>query len=251
MKINIVLILGLLFSIQIFSQVGINTTNVDPSAVLEVKSTNKGLLLPRVALLSNLDKITIPNPAIGLMVFNTNTSLSTVPTNEKIFANIIYTFNGIKWQMVMSDETGLLTANLPRIYSKGRKTTLKTPCNTLPSLPLKFDTRDSNMELDGQIKNVPRTGYYKFYVTIDLHIKSGDYNPVLANGTNSLTYIFTSSTTPASFQDYKVSYSGLVYLNQGASSDGFGWALGGGAICKVATEWQDEQEIIWEYLGDL
>jgi hypothetical protein len=64
---------------SLFAQsVGINTTNPDPSASLEVAGTNKGLLIPRVSLQSLNDKATIPNPATALLVYNTNAGLGKV-----------------------------------------------------------------------------------------------------------------------------------------------------------------------------
>ena len=41
------------------------------SAMLDVKSTSKGMLIPRVALISTFDVTTIPSPATSLMVYNT------------------------------------------------------------------------------------------------------------------------------------------------------------------------------------
>ncbi|WP_223599067.1 hypothetical protein [Chryseobacterium sp. GVT01B] len=56
--------------------VGINTNNPDPSAVLDINSANKGLLIPRVSLQSLTDGTTVPSPANGLFVYNTNSNLS-------------------------------------------------------------------------------------------------------------------------------------------------------------------------------
>lgn len=52
--------------------VGIGTLSPDASALLDLKSSNKGFLLPQVSLTSFVDGATIPLPAIGLMVFHTN-----------------------------------------------------------------------------------------------------------------------------------------------------------------------------------
>ena len=52
------------------SQVGIGTVNPDPSAALHLESTNKGVLFPRVSLLSSTDAVTIPQPANGLFVYH-------------------------------------------------------------------------------------------------------------------------------------------------------------------------------------
>lgn len=57
--------------LKLYSQVGIGTVDIHPSAMLDIKSNNRGVLFPRVALNSNTDKITIANPEVGLTVYNT------------------------------------------------------------------------------------------------------------------------------------------------------------------------------------
>lgn len=62
-----------------FSQnLAINTTGNTPdvSAMLDIVSTSKGLLIPRVSLSSTTDASTITTPATGLMVYNTNASIT-------------------------------------------------------------------------------------------------------------------------------------------------------------------------------
>lgn len=87
-------------SISVFSQVGIQTNQVDASALLELNTSSlttgskKGFLPPRVALLSNTDITTIPSPATGLFVYNTNDS-GTYPNN--VLANKYYYWNGNNW----------------------------------------------------------------------------------------------------------------------------------------------------------
>jgi hypothetical protein len=48
----------------------------DKSAMLDVVSTNKGMLIPRVNLTSNTDVTNVPNPANSLLVFYTGSSMS-------------------------------------------------------------------------------------------------------------------------------------------------------------------------------
>jgi len=71
MKLNRFLLLFLLFSIafMVNGQVGINTdgSNPDNSAMLDVKSVEKGLLVPRM---SESERDAIQNPADGLLIFN-------------------------------------------------------------------------------------------------------------------------------------------------------------------------------------
>lgn len=52
-------------------KVGSNPTTINPSAVLEVESTNKGFLPPR---LTTAQRDAIANPAVGLIIFNTSTN---------------------------------------------------------------------------------------------------------------------------------------------------------------------------------
>ena len=71
---NLFSLLSILFTLHIYAQVGIGTTNPDSSSVLELNSSNSGFLMPRVLLTSLTDVLTIPSPAEGLMVYNLSTT---------------------------------------------------------------------------------------------------------------------------------------------------------------------------------
>jgi len=65
------IIVGLcLYSICAFTQVGIGTITPDPSAMLDIKSTNKGLLIPTMTI---AQMNAIASPSDGLLVFNSET----------------------------------------------------------------------------------------------------------------------------------------------------------------------------------
>lgn len=68
------------------AQIGIGTTTPNASSALDVTSTNSGVLIPRIALLSNTDVTTIPAPAASLLVYNTGFS-----------PNGYYYWNGTTW----------------------------------------------------------------------------------------------------------------------------------------------------------
>ena len=72
------------------AQTGIGTTNPDASARLDVSSSNKGMLIPRVALSGSTDTATVPNPATSLLVYNTNTAGDVTPG--------FYTWTGAQWE---------------------------------------------------------------------------------------------------------------------------------------------------------
>jgi hypothetical protein len=88
------------------AQVSIGTTNPpDPSAVLDVVAINKGALFPRVALRGPTDATTIPNPATGLLVYNTGDSAS--------FAIKAYMYwDGVEWRALYSMTTTAAEATL-------------------------------------------------------------------------------------------------------------------------------------------
>ena len=70
---NLCLVLSLILNAasgDIRAQVGIGTSNVSPSAILEVKSSSKGLLLPR---LTTTQRDAIVSPELGLLIYNSTT----------------------------------------------------------------------------------------------------------------------------------------------------------------------------------
>ena len=85
-KLSFLIALILLLSGAIFAQVGINTDNSDPdnSAMLDVKSTTRGLLPPRM---TATQITTISSPQPGLLIYNTT-------------LNAICVFNGTSWDEI-------------------------------------------------------------------------------------------------------------------------------------------------------
>ena len=99
------IIVGLFFSFLIIlssaigQNIGINATGTTPnaSAMLDVSSSNSGLLLPRVALQDTSDVTTIVSPATSLLVYNTNASMAGGSIG-------FYYYSGIKWQLFYTTE---------------------------------------------------------------------------------------------------------------------------------------------------
>lgn len=88
----------LLASVFSFAQVGINTTSPDASAVLDVSSTNKGILGPRISLTSATMQLGSAPNAAGLLIYNTG------PTITPGY----YFWNGSEWRVfnTSSSESG-------------------------------------------------------------------------------------------------------------------------------------------------
>ncbi|WP_322074799.1 hypothetical protein [Burkholderia cepacia] len=66
----------------------------DPSAQLQITSSTKGVLFPAISLQSASDSATIPSPATGLIVWNTNPTL-----NVGLYANV-GTATSPKWSLL-------------------------------------------------------------------------------------------------------------------------------------------------------
>ena len=88
-------IYSLVFFTQIsLAQVGINTTSPDNSSVLDIEATDKGLLIPRIALANITTTMLdgVNTAATGLLIYNTNAAV--VGGNGVGF----YLFNGTAWE---------------------------------------------------------------------------------------------------------------------------------------------------------
>ena len=96
--IRFIIILGFILlspGIYTFSQVAINNddSNADSSAMLDVKSTNRGFLPPRIALTATNSASPVASPATGLLIFNT-ANAGTSPNNV---TPGYYYWNGTRW----------------------------------------------------------------------------------------------------------------------------------------------------------
>lgn len=97
-----IILLLVLSPFAALSQIGVNTTN--PNAMMDITSSDNGLLIPRVALLSATDNTTVVNPQGGALVTSTlvyNTTPAGV-SPDNVIAGFYY-WNGVRWVAVGSD----------------------------------------------------------------------------------------------------------------------------------------------------
>jgi hypothetical protein len=91
-----------------------NGAAADASSILDVNSSSKGMLIPRVSLSSAIDATTIASPAVSLLVYNTATA-GTSPNN---IVPGYYYWNGTKWIALGSQSSsGLITFSTGNILS--------------------------------------------------------------------------------------------------------------------------------------
>ena len=168
-----------MFSGQIFGQLGIGTTSPNNAAELDVSSTNKGLLFPRM---TNAQMLNITSPATGLQVFNTS-------------ANTLYYYNGSQWQSAL---------NSYKIYSNAGNTiqfdNLKVRIPASGNKSLEIATVSGTISLSGVSKNI--------YITTSASTNGS------ASAIDGYTrQVFSLSTTLTYWQ------SGLTFPMHGSSQE--------------------------------
>jgi hypothetical protein len=95
---RILFLLLISHSTQLAAQnIGIGTTTPNASAQLDVSSTTKGILIPRM---SDAEKNAIPSPAQVLIVFNTNT-------------NSFQYYNGVSWANI--SHSGIISGTANKV----------------------------------------------------------------------------------------------------------------------------------------
>lgn len=115
----IMLSLFCFFFLELSAQVGIGTANPDASAILDIESSNAGVLIPRIDLTSTTDVVTILAPANSLLVYNIATTTDLNPVYPGF-----YFWNEIDNQWIRIDDTpfiyGEIYANIAqtqRLYN--------------------------------------------------------------------------------------------------------------------------------------
>ena len=141
-KIDIfLLILFSFFSLQISAQIGIGTTEPDESSILDIQATNKGVLFPRI----DLGATSIPNPAKGLVVWNTDLLNGELNTG-------LFFWNGSAWLSLVSNEK--LTTEINNIETAaggngwsdgGNNATAGDFIGTTNYVPLEFRVNDQQV----------------------------------------------------------------------------------------------------------
>jgi hypothetical protein len=95
-----ILFLFLLTTSISFAQVGIGTTNPNPDALLDLTTTDQGLLLPRVILTDSTSAAPLTAHVAGMFVYNTTTSGN---VSQGVYYN-----DGISWRRLNSAARGWL-----------------------------------------------------------------------------------------------------------------------------------------------
>lgn len=135
----IILLVVIIFSISTFSQVGIGTTSPDGSSILDINSTNTGLLIPRVSL-SDITNGSSPvnSPAVSLLVYNTNAS--TAGGNGVGY----YYWNGTIWVK--------LQTNVDEKWSRNSSTGYLFPSTLTDRVGIGLNNPSEMLDIAGRVK---------------------------------------------------------------------------------------------------
>lgn len=164
------------------AQVGLGISNPNTNAQLDITSTNKGFLLPRVALIATNNPAPLTSHVAGMTVYNT-------ATNTSVAANPVYPgeyYNdGTQWQrnsalndvrMIAGGTIADLLSPIPVDVSAG-----STVTTTLTSFSFTLD-RPSSVEFGGNIS-------MSFTANGDSNTPVGDSSVKLV----TVNFLFTSA----------------------------------------------------------
>lgn len=153
---KVIILFSLIVNYVSIAQVGIGTNTPHTSAALEILTSNKGFLAPRIALLSNTDVVTISSPATGLMIYNTASS-GTIPN---VVVPGYYYYNGLKWERLVT---------------------------TIPDAIVEFNTANPSTGSPVFTPNTPASADY-------IYVSSVDASQWFWNGSSYVTYVAPAST---------------------------------------------------------
>jgi hypothetical protein len=209
---RIIILLAFFLCTNVFSQVGINTTNPEPSSILDINSTNKGVLIPRVEITNLYDSSSpVYNPAHGLMVFNT----LNLPGQEEGF----YYWNGSRWAKVGSQN--LIFSKSSKNFSAPIQIDSGINYNTISGMEIDFIAHSSSVLLilssSGRSSGNKTIGEV-FFRVLKTKINDIDISPIVLGGTSTNIssfydddpYLISSTSTIFSSRRWSCSFSVLL-----------------------------------------
>jgi hypothetical protein len=107
---GVLAIMALIFSSStLFAQVkiGDNPTTINAGSVMELESTNKGLLMPRISLTNTTTWGLLGTAAAGMHVYNTNAGITSTNTNYPTLTSQTgeYYWDGTGWVAIQATTT--------------------------------------------------------------------------------------------------------------------------------------------------
>ena len=147
-------------SYNTYSQVGIGTVTPDDSAILDISSTSKGLLLPRM---NETERDAITNPATGLLIYLIDGA-----------QQCLQIYNGTNWENIYCPTSN----TVPTAINLAVNGTLNVGMNLFGE----YTYQDADADAEG-------TSLYQWYRADD----ASGTNEIAISGATSLNYTLTNS----------------------------------------------------------
>ncbi len=183
---RILFLISIISSVYLNAQTGIGTTTPNASAKLEVASTNKGILIPRM---TETQRDAIASPANGLLIYQTD-SLPGFYVNRGA--------DGVKdWIRVSSDWTknGTNISTTDNISTTGNL--IGSSASTLSGFGAQINTITSSYQLTASdnAKVIQSNANLAISLTIPTNLPTGFNCMVLQYGTGQITFTAASGVT--------------------------------------------------------
>ncbi|QIE59707.1 hypothetical protein G5B37_09060 [Rasiella rasia] len=233
---NLCVFLLLFGTASLTAQVGINTTAPDPSAMLDIQASDKGVLIPKVSL-ANVTTTTLDGTntaAMGLLIYNTNAA---VTGGDGVG---YYSFNGTTWEkLITSASSGLSDTDF---YEEGTTTApddINDDIFTFGNVAIGKNTADYTLDLNfsgsGRTANINKSGdettdNYGLFVTNSTTgsgFKYGTYNTITGTSLGSHFGTYNKMDAQSNQQVYG-SYQDITGLGNGGLNATFNSISGTG-----------------------
>jgi hypothetical protein len=216
--------LTICLALMVFSlkaQVGIGTTSPDPSAILHLESNSKGFLLPRIALTSSSDVVTVSSPVAGLLIYNTGLGGLT-PEG-------IYQWKSGGWKLILDSTSPLGGDVTGGIESSVVSKIQNLPVSSVTPLVnqvLRFngtqwepsnDVSSQNWLLGGNSGTNPVTNFLGTTDNVKMQLRSNNQNFLEFGMRNTLGLLETTPDYNSSSQKVTYLRSALQFEAPGAS----------------------------------
>ncbi|MEX2349935.1 MAG: hypothetical protein WD554_03570 [Flavobacteriaceae bacterium] len=195
-----------------YAQVGIGTVTPDPSSILDISATDKGILIPRVDLGDPSTSNVITNPVKSLMVWNTDAAND--GANEGF-----YFYTGSDWNVLNNDEceAGSLSGEEIKRYAEIYKTAASSALDQNNPIEFGVTAFAEGINANSNSFEAVIAGVYRVSYTVTVQKTSGgNSNPKFYLGIGGNTNIVPGSstfTTLSNGQVLTVSATKLVQLD--------------------------------------
>ncbi len=195
-----------------YAQVGIGTVTPDPSSILDISATDKGILIPRVDLGDPSTSNVITNPVKSLMVWNTDAAND--GANEGFFF-----YNDSGWNVLNHEQCGpgSLSGGDIKRYAEIYKTAASSALNQNNPIEFGATTFAEGINANSNSFEAVVAGVYRVSYTVSIEKTSGgSSNPkfyLTIGGSTNIVPGSSTFTTLSNGEVITVSATKLVQLD--------------------------------------